>query len=415
MLKRFNYRIYPHPHQIIALARAFGCARVVWNDALSLKQRAWQERQERLSIYDLMKVCITNAKQTKERAWLAEAPSIALQQSLNDLDRSFKNWWKTLKGKGKCKAKAPRYKKRNNRQAIRFTRNGFKCNDKTVCFSKIGKIPVVWSRPLPGVPSSATIIKDRANRYFVSFVVEINEPETPKLAKAIGLDLGLNTFVTTSCGDKMVSPKPLKSALSKIKRFSRDLSRKTKRSCNWVKNRLRLALAHVKVADSRFDFLHKLSTQLIRDNQTIVIEDLCVSGMLKNRRLARAIADAGWRTFRVLLEAKAKEYGRDLIVINRFTPTSQVCSDCGHNEGKKALSIRQWTCSECGAHHDRDVNAAKNILAAGLAESLNDCRDTYSIPKPTAGGSGAICKTTSVADGNEAITRLNQVRHLCPA
>ena len=397
MQKRFKYRLYPHAHQRQALAQVFGCARVVWNDALALKQEAWQERQKRLSINDLMKVCITQAKQTPERSWLKQVHVTPLQQSLRDLDRAFKNWWKSLKGKGR--AKAPRFKRRHNRQTIRFNRSGFCCGDHAVRIGKVGEIPIIWSRPLPGVPSSATVIKDCAGRYFVSFVVQVERPCSPPVKGAIGMDLGLASLATTSDGEKISPPKFLRSALGRLRRLQRNLKHKQRGSNRLTAARLGVAKLHAKVADRRMDFLHKLSTRIIRENQTVVLEDLNVSGMVKNRKLARSIADAGWRMFRTLLESKAQEHGRDLVVINRWTPTSQTCSVCGYRDGKKALSLRQWRCPECGAIHDRDVNAAKNILAAGLAERLN--------------GRGATRKTTAVAAGCEASTHLNQERQLC--
>ena len=220
MQKRFKYRLYPHPHQRQALAQVFGCARVVWNDALALKQEAWKERQERLSINNLMKVCITQARQTPERSWLKQVHVTPLQQSLRDLDKAFKSWWKSLKGKGR--AKAPRFKRRHNRQAIRFNRGGFCCGDHAVRIGKVGEIPIIWSRPLPAVPSSATVIKDCAGRYFVSFVVQVERPCSPPVKGAIGIDLGLASLASTSDGEKMSPPKFLRSALRRLRRLQRN-------------------------------------------------------------------------------------------------------------------------------------------------------------------------------------------------
>ena len=397
MQKRFKYRIYPHPQQRQALAQVFGCARVVWNDALALKQEAWQERQKRLSINDLMKVCITQAKQTPERSWLKQVHVTPLQQSLRDLDRAFKNWWKSLKEKGR--AGAPRFKRRHHRQAIRFNRGAFCCGDHAVRIGKVGEIPIIWSRPLPAVPSSATVIKDCAGRYFVSFVVQVERPCSPPVKGAVGIDLGLASLATTSDGEKMSPPKVLRSALGRLRRLQRNLKHKQRGANRLARARLLLAKLHTKVADRRMDVLHQLSTRIIRENQTVVLEDLNVSGMVKNRKLARSIADAGWRMFRTLLESKAEEHGRDLVAINRWTPTSQTCSACGYRDGKKALSLRTWRCPACGAIHDRDVNAARTILAAGLAERLN--------------GRGAGHKTTAVAAGREPSTHLNQEGQPC--
>ena len=371
-----------------------GCTRAVWNHGLALRQEVWKERREWLSVNDLMKLCITQAKQTPERAWLKEVHTTPLQQSPRDLDRSTKNWREGRVG-------APGFKRRHNRQAARFNRNDFCCGDHAVRIGKVGEIPIIRSRPLPAVPSSATVIKDCAGRYFVSFVVEVERPCCPPAKGAIGIDLGLASLATTSDGEKVSPPKFLRSALRKLRRLQRNLKHKQRGSNRLAQARLLVAKLYAKVADRRMDSLHQLSTRIIRENQTVVLEDLNVSGMVKNRKLARSIADAGWRMFRTLLESKAQEHGRDLVVINRWTPTSQTCSACGYRDGKKALSVRTWRCPECGAIHDRDVNAAKNILAAGLAEKLN--------------GRGARHKTTSVAAGREASTHLNQEGQPCPA
>jgi putative transposase len=244
---------------------------------------------------------------------------------------------------------------------------------------------------MPSDPSSVTVIRDASGRYFASFVVEVEPTPLPANGKAIGIDMGLASLAVTSAGEKIAPPKFLRSALKRLRRLQRHLKHKQKGSNRLAASRRQVAKLHATIADKRLDFLHQLSTRIIRENQTLVLEDLNVSGMLKNRKLARSIADAGWRQFRTLLEAKAAQYGRQLVVINRWLPTSQVCSTCGHHDGKKGLSIRQWQCPSCGAVHDRDINAALNILAAGLAESQN--------------GRGAAHKSTAlVAAGWEAPT-----------
>lgn len=395
MKLRYKYRLYPHPHQQVALAQAFGCARVVWNDALAKSQELYASG-EKIGIYKLMNLVITQAKQTEERSWLSQVHTNVLQQSIRDLDRAYHNWWASISGRRKGrKFKAPKFKKRKNKQSIRFTGNSFKCIGEKVRFSKIGEIPIVWSRPLPSKPSSATILKDRSNRYFVLFVVEVEPELLPESLNKIGLDLGLESLAVTSNGEKFLPPKFLRKALKRIKKLQRNLSRKKKGSSRWEVSRIKLAKKHAYVADCRLDFLHKLSTKLINENQVIVLEDLNVSGMLKNRRLAKSISDAGWRILRTLLEAKAVMYGRKVIVISRWFPSSQICSTCGHNDGKKELSVRSWVCSHCGAEHDRDINAAQNILAAGLAESQN--------------GRGGRHKTSSLAAANEASTHLKDL------
>ncbi|MFM8294089.1 MAG: RNA-guided endonuclease InsQ/TnpB family protein, partial [Microcystaceae cyanobacterium] len=228
-----------------------------------------------------------------------------------------------------------------------------------VSLAKLGDLEVVWSRPLPSEPSSVTVIKDAANRYFLSFVVENNPEKLPDNGKSVGIDLGITDFATLDNGEKIKAPKPLKKRLKKLRKAQRSLSRKQKGSKRRERARLGVAKIHAEIKDTRTDFLHKLSTRLIRENQTIVLEDLNTSGMLKNRKLSRAISDLGWRSFRTMLEAKSEMYGRDFRVISRWEPTSQRCSACGQIGGKKELSVREWTCLFCGETHDRDVNAAR--------------------------------------------------------
>ncbi|MGB7416787.1 MAG: RNA-guided endonuclease TnpB family protein, partial [Thermosynechococcaceae cyanobacterium] len=300
---------------------------------------------------------------------------VPLQQSVRDLDIAFRNFFSSVTGKRHGpKVRMPRFKKRHSAQSARFTQRGFSVGN-TLYLAKIGSIKVQWSRELPCAPSSVTVIKDSAGRYFASFVVE-KEPELlPWNDKSIGIDLGITTFATLSNGEKIEAPKPLKRYLKKLARLQKVLSRREKGSKRRQVAKLKVARIHSRIKDIRSDFLHKLSTQLIRENQSISIEDLNVSGMLKNRKLSKAISDLGWRQFRTLLEAKANMYGREVSVINRWEPTSQTCSGCGYREGRKKLSIREWQCLNCGEFHDRDINAALNIRAAGgHSEAINGCR-----------------------------------------
>jgi putative transposase len=287
----------------------------------------------------------------------------------------------------------PKFKSRRSKQSATFVNSGFVLKDNNqVYLAKIGFLDVVWSRPLPSLPSSVTVIKDAANRYFVSFVLEVDPAHLPDNGQAVGIDLGIIDFATLSTGEKIKSPKPLKAKLKRLRKCQRNLSRKQKGSNRREKARLRVAKLHAKVKDNRTDFLHKLSTRLIRENQTIILEDLNTSGMLKNRHLSRAISDLGWRSFRTMLEAKSVIYGRDFQVISRWEPTSQRCSCCGEIGGKKELSVREWTCLFCGATHDRDVNAAINIkVAGGHPDTLN--------------GRGGRRKSTSVVAPVESSTR----------
>ncbi|NES69505.1 MAG: IS200/IS605 family element transposase accessory protein TnpB, partial [Okeania sp. SIO2D1] len=342
------------------------CVRVVWNDSLACCQEKYKIGEKKPVNSQLQKQFITSAKKTECREWLSEVSNIPLQQSLNDLNQAYQNFFKSTRGQRKGKPiKPPQFKRRKSRQTARFTKGGFKVGQHKVYLAKIGKLKIVWSRELPAAPSSVTVIKDSANRYFLSFVVEIQPETLPQTDNSVGIDLGIKTFATFSDGTKVDAPKPLKKRIKKSRKLSKSLSRKTKGSKRYEKARARVAKFHAKLKDTRTDFLHKLSTKIIRENQTVVLEDLNVSGMIKNRKLSRAISDLGWRQFRTLLEGKAEKYGRDFRVISRWEPTSQTCSCCGFKGGKLDLSVREWECLNCGAKHDRDENAAINILVAG--------------------------------------------------
>ncbi|WP_448570559.1 RNA-guided endonuclease InsQ/TnpB family protein [Trichothermofontia sp.] len=366
MKLRYRYRIYPNSQQAQSLSRLFGCVRVVGNDALAFCQQAWNEGVKYCGASELMKRFITQAKQSESRAWLREVSSIPLPQSIRDLDVAFRNFWNSLKGKRQgAKVNPPRFKKRRAAQSARFTVGGFSIKGKKVYLAKIGKIKTIGSRPLPSSPSSATVIKDAAGRYFISFVCEVNIEALPTTTNVVGVDLGIKTFATLSTGEKIDAPKPLKAALKKLKRLQQSRSRKVKGSHRRELARLKLARLYARLADIRSNFLHKLSTRLIRENQAISLEDLNVLGMVKNRKLARVISDLGWRALRTMLEAKGGMYGREVHIINRWQPTSQICSCCGEKGGQLDLSVREWQCLFCGATHDRDINAAINIQAAG--------------------------------------------------
>lgn len=366
MKVRYKYRIYPNDVQKVKLNQLFGCCRYVWNQTLAHCNKLYAQKEKKPSNGDLQKLFITKAHETT--LWLKEVASTPLQQSLNDLDTAYKNFFESLSGKRKGpKLKAPKFQSRKSRQSARFMSNNFKVGQHKIKLTKVGKVKIVWSRELPSKPSSATVIKDASGRYFVSFVVETNADFLEPNGQSIGIDLGITTFATLSNGEKIEAPKPLKKNLKKLKRFQRSLSRCQKGSNRREKARLKVAKIHAKIKDIREDFLHKLSTRLIRENQTIILEDLNVSGMIKNRKLSRAISDLGWRSFRTMVEYKSSKYGREFQVINRWEPTSQKCSHCGFNGGKKELSVREWICLNCGTFHDRDVNAALNILSAGNA------------------------------------------------
>lgn len=371
---RYNYRVYPDASQRTALAKAFGCARVVFNDGLRLRQQAREAGEKYVSDAELSTLVITQAKGTPERAWLGEVSAVVLQQALADLNTAYRNFFTSLSGKRQGRKLAPpRYRSRkDNRQAIRFTRNSrFTILDNgRLRLPKIGDVPVRWSRTLPSDPSSVTIIKDAAGRYFASFVVTTATDETlPPVDADIGIDLGLTHFAVLSDGTKVTAPKFLRRAARRLKRLQQALSRKTKGSNRRGKAVVRVARAHARVADTRRDWQHKLSTAIIRDSQAVYVEDLCVTG-LGRTRLAKSVHDAGWASFTGMLEYKAARYGRTFARVDRFFPSTRMCSDCGRINDKMTLNVRTWDCP-CGSHHDRDVNAAINIKAAGQAD-FND-------------------------------------------
>jgi len=369
---RYNFRLYPTPGQQQALARTFGCARVVFNDGLRLREAARAQGLGFPSSGELSKQVITEAKKTSERIWLSEVSAVVLQQALKDLDAAYRNFFDGLKST-RPRMGSPRYKSRKDtRQAVRFTANARWqiTQGGRLRLPKIGDVPVRWSRSLPSVPSSVTVIKDSADRYFASFVVDTGQDESlPQSESVVGIDLGLTHFVILSDGTKVDSPRFLRGAEKKLKKAQRNLSRKAKGSSNRDKARVQVARAHAKVADARREFHHRLSTRLIRDNQAIAVEDLPVKALARTR-LAKSVHDAGWSRFTAMLAYKAERYGRTLIRIGRFEPTSQVCSQCGVKDGPKPLAVREWTCGVCGTVLDRDVNAAVNVAkAAGLAVS----------------------------------------------
>ncbi|MEU0520798.1 RNA-guided endonuclease TnpB family protein [Streptosporangium sp. NPDC006007] len=375
MQLRYNFRIYPTPDQCAALARAFGCARVVFNDGLRARTDAREQGLPYLSDGELSKRVITRAKKTPERAWLGEVSSVVLQQALADLNTAYRNFFASITGRRKGpKVAPPRFRsKRDNRQAIRFTRNArFSITPGgRLRLPKIGDVPVRWSRGLPSEPSSVTVVKDAAGRYFASFVVAMNDESLPETTGEVGIDLGLTHFAVLSDGRKIVGPRFLRRAAKKLRKAQQALSRKAKGSANRKKAVVEVARAHAKVADARRDLAHKLSTSIIRDNQAVYVENLSVSGLARTR-MAKSVHDAGWSQFVGMLEYKATRYGRHFTRIDRWFPSSKLCSVCGTIAGSMPLNVREWVCP-CGAAHDRDVNAAVNILAAGQAERLNAC------------------------------------------
>lgn len=375
MKARYQYRIYPTQQQRQGLSKVFGCTRVVWNDALAVV-RTTPKGDKWPSNAELQKLVITQAKKTNGREWLSDVSVVALQQSVIDLGTAFKNFFESRSGKRKGKkAGFPKFKKRSSQQSARFTQRGFALKGNKLSLAKLGSFKVKWSRPLPSEPSSVTIIKNTANQYFASFVVEIGQVDVLPIRPSIGVDLGIKTFAFLSTGERVESP-GYKQLDRKIRRFQRKLARQVRGSNRWQNTRLKIAKLKLKVANIRKGFLHKTTTRLVRENQTVCLEDLNVSGMLKNRKLARAIAEQGWAMARAMCTAKANQYkDRCISVISRWEPTSQTCSGCGFRWGKVDLSVRSILCVSCGAEHDRDENAAKNIESSGL-ELAHDVKRT---------------------------------------
>ncbi|MEW2260391.1 RNA-guided endonuclease TnpB family protein [Streptomyces sp. NPDC047869] len=362
--RAFKYRFYPTNEQAAELSRTFGCVRLVYNKALEERTRAWYGEQRRLS-YVQSSAALTQWKKTEELAFLAEVSCVPLQQALRHLQAAFGNFFAK-------QAKYPRYKSRKkSRASAEYTRSAFKWRDGRLTLAKMAQpLDIRWSRPLPAgaEPTTATVSRDAAGRWFVSLLCEDTITLAPATSKAVGIDAGITSLVTLSTGEKIANPKHERRDRARLARAQRELSRKAKGSANREKARVKAARIHARVADRRRDFLHKLSTRLVRENQTVVIEDLTVCNLLKNGKLARAVSDASWTELRSMLEYKCAWYGRELVVIDRFFPSSKLCGACGTVRGKLPLNVREWTC-DCGAVHDRDVNAARNILAAGLAAS----------------------------------------------
>jgi putative transposase len=323
---------------------------------------------------------ITQAKQTPQRAWLGDVASVALVQACPDARRAYRNWFDSLSGKREGRrVGAPRFRSRkDNRQSTRLTRNGFSVRPNgRVYVAKIGDLRVQWSRPLPSVPSSCTVVGEADGRYYVPFVVERNTEPLPPTTNDLGIDLGLDRLAVTSDGDIVANPRHLRAAQRRLGKAQRALARKQCGSANRRKAARRVAVRHRKVRETRLDAHHKLALRLVRDHQAVHLERLSVAALARTR-LARSIHDVAWSSLVRLIEEKAEHYGRRVIKVGRGFPSSQLCSSCGHRDGPNPLAVRTWTCTACGTEHDRDLNAARNVLAqgqrmaAGLAD-INAC------------------------------------------
>jgi putative transposase len=382
--RAFTYRFYPTDAQTAELSRTFGCVRKVYNLALAARTEAWT-RQERVN-YNQTSAMLTAWKKTEELAYLGDVSCVPLQQALRHLQTAFTNFF------GK-RAQYPRFKSRKkSRKSAEYTTSAFRFRDGRLTPAKMAEpLDIVWSRPLPqgASPSTVTVSQDAAGRWFVSMLVEDPAVQPlPATGMSVGVDVGLDHLLTLSTGEKVANPRHERRDRTRLAKAQRELARKAKGDgANRRKARRKVAKVHARIADRRRDHLHKLTTRLVRENQTIVIEDLTVRNMVKNGKLARAISDAAWADFRSTLEYKAAWYGREVIAVDRWFPCSRLCSACGTLQDKMPLSVREWTC-DCGTTHDRDVNAAKNILTAGLAVSV--CGAGVRPQRSTPGGPSAM-------------------------
>lgn len=390
MKKRYSYRAYPTRGQQQSLARLFGCVRVVFNDVIEARERAHREKAGYISAGELQKRLITQAKTTPEREWLTQVSSTPLEQSLRDADRAYRNFFDSVSGKRKgTKVGKPRFKsRRDNRQAARFTRSArFKVRQVSrskaqVYLPKIGWTVFHYSRPLPSDPSSVTIIHGADDTYHVSFVIDVQPKPGPVSTTAAGVDLGLTDVAaiirTDGARQKVTNPKITKRYERKLTRAAKLLARKEKGSKNWHKQRVKVARIHSRIRNTRADHTHKLARRLIDENQIIAVEDLNVAGLARSgakgkrgRGMRNSVHDAGWATLIRLLQEKGAEAGRQIVLVNPAY-TSQTCAVCGVLDGPKPLDIREWTCTGCDTHLDRDYNAAVNILT-GVGQTLSAC------------------------------------------
>ncbi|EGR4312912.1 transposase [Vibrio cholerae] len=360
MKRAYKERFYPTEQQAELLAKSFGCCRFVWNNALKYRTDAYYERGESISHSFLEKRLVPLKS---EFEWLKEVSSVIFQQALRDQQEAFKNFWEK-------RAKYPKFKSKHGKQSIRLTKAAFTYRNGQLFIAK-SKHPldIRWSRELPSEPSSITISKDKAGRYFVSMLCEFESKSKPMpvTAKTVGIDLGLNNLFITDSGEKVDNPRHTKRYENKLAYLQRKLAKKQKGSKNRDKVRQKVARLHAKIADSRLDNLHKLSRKLINENQVVCVESLAVKNMIRNPKLAKHIADASWGEFVRQLKYKAEWAGRTIAEIDRFFPSSKRCSSCGFVHESMPLNIRDWTCPECKTHHDRDINAAMNIKTVGLA------------------------------------------------
>ena len=360
--KAYKYRFSPSDEQQRVLAHTFGCCRYVYNWALRQRTDAYYQRGERMYYKGTAQRLVLLKKQ-EETVWLNDVSSVPLQQALRHLDKAFRNFFDG-------RSNYPTFKKKRNQQAATYANNAFIWKDQALTLAKMdAPLSIVWHRPLPDgcKPSSVTVTKDEAERYFVSILVEEDIKALEVSPKTVGLDLGLKSMVITSDGYTYGNPKFFSKNEKKLAKAQRRHAKKKKGSKNRNKARLKVARLHQKISDRRRDYQHQLSASVIRENQVVCVESLHVKNMVKNPCLAKAISDVGWSEFIRQLEYKAEWYGRTIVKIDKWYPSSKRSFDCGHLLDSLPLDVRSWACPECGVVHDRDINAAQNILAAGLA------------------------------------------------
>jgi putative transposase len=361
-LKAFSYRFYPTPEQESLLRRTIGCVRLVYNRALTARTHAWYEEQKRVGYTETSNM-LTQWKKTEELDFLNEVSSVPLQQCLRHLQTAYNNFFDG-------RAKYPNFKKKRNGGSAQFSKSAFKFQEGQVYLAKcVDPLPIRWSRTLPlgTTPSMITVKLAPSGRWSVSLLVDVEIEALPASDSQVSIDLGITSLLALSTGEKIANPKGFKAKYRKLKKAQKALSRKQKGSNNRQKARLKVARVYQEIADARIDNLHKLTTRLVRENQTITVEDLVVKNTIENPKLALAISDASWGELVRQLEYKCEWYGRTLIKIDRWFPSSKRCFECGYIVEKLPLNVREWDCPNCGTHHDRDINAAKNIFAAGLA------------------------------------------------
>ena len=362
--RAYRFRFYPTPEQIDLLARTFGCTRFAYNYMLRLRTDAWYERQERIGYHETS-AALTALKKNPDYAWLKDVSSVPLQQALRHLHQAFSNFFAR-------RSQYPTFKSKHAKQTATYAASAFDWDGKKLTLAKMQHpLAIRFSSTIPKAAkvTTVTVSKDAADRYFVSMLCDDAVAELPATNNAVGIDLGLSHFATFSTGEKTTGPNTFRKHAKTLAKAQRRLAKKQKGSRNRAKARQAVARIHARISDSRNDFLHKLSTKTIRENQTIVVETLAVKNMLRNPTLSTSIADASWSEFVRQLEYKARWYGRTLIGIDRWYPSSRRCSSCGFVVDTLPLSTRKWSCPECATEHDRDTNAAINILAAGQAVS----------------------------------------------